>query len=153
MKLSRWAEAFGLVAVVLSLIFVGIEIRHSTQASRAANQHSLLELAIAHQNTILESEELSYIFSAVLDGDVSGLSESQRARADRMRVNMFNIWEAAYYDHQTDQLSDELWTAWNSFNASLANEEFRSWWQGERYGFGSSFAEHVDEVMKDVGSK
>ena len=41
--LSRWTEAIGIIGVIASLIFVGIEIRQNTQAVRGATYQSLTE--------------------------------------------------------------------------------------------------------------
>ncbi|MEJ2238119.1 MAG: hypothetical protein P8X82_07460 [Gemmatimonadales bacterium] len=149
MKLSSWAEAIGLVAVVVSLVFVGMEVRQSTQASRAANQHSLLELGMTNGNMIAADEELSHIFEAMLAGEQAALTELQRARGSRLVGNAFNLWEAAYYNYQTDQLNDELWQGWNSYHASsLSRSGAKAWWRKHRRGYGKSFARHVDEAFE-----
>ena len=58
MKLSTWAEVLGIIALVVSLVFVGVEVRHSTAATSA---QALLNLNDA-MNEILRSDALNYSF-------------------------------------------------------------------------------------------
>jgi len=136
---------------VISLVFVGIEIRGNTRASQAAGQHSLLELAFSNNNLVLADAELGVIDAAILGGRGSDLTDQQMARANGLIANKFNIWEAAFYDNATDQLHPQLWRAWNAFNESRLNSrDMRAWWYANRHGFGSDFAEHVDAVARRV---
>ena len=48
-ELSDLAHAVGAVAVVASLIFVGIQIRQNTRATRAASHHAVSQ-ALNHIN-------------------------------------------------------------------------------------------------------
>ena len=41
--LSRWTETIGVIGVIASLVFVGVEIRQNTQAVRGATYQSLTE--------------------------------------------------------------------------------------------------------------
>ena len=41
--LSRWTEVVGVVGVILSLVFVGVEISQNTQALRGATYQALAE--------------------------------------------------------------------------------------------------------------
>ena len=50
MKLSTWAEVAGILALVVSLVFVGIEIRNNTAATSA---QALLELNVAMNDVML----------------------------------------------------------------------------------------------------
>lgn len=150
MKLSSWVEITGLIAVVTSLVFVGLEIRQNSQASKTANQHALLEMALNYQNTIMQDEELSEIYQAMLEGSEPGLTKEQQGRASQIRGNQFNLWESAFYAHDTGQLNDELWAAWNGFNRSLINDQHRAWWKKNRQGFGESFSSHVDSVLSQA---
>ena len=81
MKLKRWAliaEIVGGLAIVLSLIFVGVEVRQNTEESRAANQHMVIaalreQLLVRAQSPALGAS----IEAASAGGQITPEQESQ----------------------------------------------------------------------------
>lgn len=151
-NLTNWTETVGFAAVVLSLIFVGYEIRESTLATKAANHYALQGLMTNLTNTILESEELSHIDHIMQTSEgYADLTPLQKSRADSIRVYNFNIWEAAFYNHVEGQLDNEIWDAWNRYNRSILTADSWKAWQENKHHFGESFSKHVDNVFIDAG--
>ncbi len=95
MKLSTWAEVAGIAALVVSLIFVGIEIRDNTAATSA---QALLELNVAANEIMLlqaDNAELADIVR-IGDLDVDPLSETERYRYMRTIYSVLNNQENAF---------------------------------------------------------
>jgi hypothetical protein len=82
------AEAIGITAVVLSLVFVGFEIQQTRDMNLAELQHSRLALTHSNMLAVLESEPALEYFGTQIYTPVNGvvwepenLSETQRAAA------------------------------------------------------------------------
>jgi hypothetical protein len=98
MKVSAWVEVLGLGAVVVSLLFVGVEIRQNTAIASA---QALLDLAAAANEILLaqaEDEDLAMIVKRG-DTEIQDLNDAERARFDALVVSLWNTYEAAYAYH------------------------------------------------------
>jgi hypothetical protein len=65
LKLSEWAsiaEVMGAIAVVLSLIYVGLEINENTTEVREANRQQLVNRSFSATGRVAESPSLAMAF-------------------------------------------------------------------------------------------
>ncbi len=94
--LSDWAlvaEITSAFAVVLSLAYVGYELRQNTNAVLSNTQQSLLELAHG-VDAWLQSESFAEI-AVRGDEDYSVLSPQERRQYDKYTQQVLNVWEYA----------------------------------------------------------
>ena len=110
---SKWsaiAEIFGAIAIVISLIFVGIQIKQNTAATYAASYDRLLSdhmsLSIAEANNPEMLAASNYFVASDLPDSENDL-QYQQGRASWMTVG--RIYERAYFAHQYHQLGQEEW--------------------------------------------
>jgi hypothetical protein len=61
--LANIGEIIGAVTVVLSLIYVAVQIRQSTQAQRTENYSRALDRLAAMQSSLSQDDKFSLIFS------------------------------------------------------------------------------------------
>jgi hypothetical protein len=111
MKVSGWVEGLGLGAVVVSLLFVGVEIRQNTAIASA---QALLDLAAAANEILLaqaEDEDLAMIVKRG-DTEIQDLNDAERARFDALVVSLWNTYEAAYAYHAKGVLSSDDYQPW-----------------------------------------
>jgi hypothetical protein len=95
MRWSGLTEVIGMSAVILSLVFVGIEIRDNTAATKA---QALLDFSSAANDlglAVIEDDEFAEILIAG-DADSEELTESNKARYRRYVFAMLNIYENAF---------------------------------------------------------
>ncbi len=119
MKLEKWAliaEIIGGVAIVLSLIFVGLEIRGNTQVVRAEayerNIDSInewrLEL-IRDPRLVATAGEFYEVF-----GDDATDEEVERFRLNLLLNTLFGVYEKSYYALQYGILGPDEWIRFES---------------------------------------
>jgi len=145
-------EIVGVVAVILSLVFVGIELRNNTEAVKADNHYSLLDLSFTQQLVILEDPELSAILSKVLSGDTSSLTTEQQFRGNLMREQLFNMWEVSFYNARSRQLEAEITIALDNYYQRLLTTSTVEWWNDNSASYGESFQLHVNSIIEDGGA-
>jgi len=112
MELGAIGELVGGIAVVVSLIYVGLQLKQGTVATRsnahqaeAANSTALLLRATdPHVFELLRSAHKNY----------EGLSEQEQIEFENHYMALFNHWEALYYEYY-DQLQGgvhaEIWSS------------------------------------------
>ena len=94
-KLSSWVEIVGVSSVVLSLIFVGVELRQNTRASEA---QALLDLNSAFNEINMwkiNTPELIRLRKKV-DTSYDELTKAEKRRAINMFQIELNLFENAY---------------------------------------------------------
>ena len=112
-RLAEWAsvaEIFGAIAIVISLIFVGLQIRDNTVAIQAATYQEHLGFELNHLTAAATDQVLadSYAIGAQ-GGDLNGLSEEDAARAGWLWLATYRLYEGFYLQYLRGTLSPEDW--------------------------------------------
>ena len=79
LRLSDWAniaEVIGAVAVVASLLYVGVQVQENTREIRATNRQQLVGRAHESTNRFAVNPQLTTIIAKVADGDSLTASEA-----------------------------------------------------------------------------
>ncbi len=142
-------EAFGLIAIVASLIFLAYETRQNTIAIQQESQQTIL--AIAHER---DSWLLDSAFAKTYDTgmrDLASLSSPELLQFDTFVGQSLNVWELAFYNHQSGVMTDEVWQGWDAyFRSEVRNASWRQiWTSGKRDAYAESFQSHVDTHLTD----
>ena len=148
------AEIAAAVAVVGSLIFVGIQLRQSTAAAITGNAQSMVQVRTDLALAMATNPELAALHQ-------EGLHPGMRELiAPKPGQNMINLWtlatlrstEAWFMQWRDGQLSDELWSG----NRESLKSYFRSHqsvsdlWVNGRASFSPDFQTEVDTLQREA---
>ena len=114
MTLDQFAsigEIIGAVGVIISLVYLAIQIRSNTEAERTSTYQSIVSDFGALNNSMASSPELSYMFVHGMENYHQFSSEDQ-ARISQMFFQCFHYFENMYYQHRKGYLDDEVWAGW-----------------------------------------
>lgn len=146
LKYREAAELFAAVAVVVSLIFVGLELRQSTIASRAS---AYQEIGIATSEfwyILATNPRLSDIFYAVNEGGVEAyeeLSASDRQLWINMTVGSLRAYETVYLQVEQGLLEPEALTSLG-YEGLRNSEAFTFMWDDIKVHVDTSFATYIE---------
>jgi len=159
MKLEKYAliaEVVSAIAIVITLIFVIVEIRANTHATLAANRQSLAgrtEQFLATQST---SPEIAALVVKVRKGEE--LSAEERYQYGSFLGHALRLAEEGYLQYLDDSLSSEYWqtrarnTIDSRMNSRLSRELYYEW--SELGWFTPQFTEWLDgELESKYGSR
>jgi hypothetical protein len=142
-NLKSAAEILGLVAVVLGLLFVGIEVRQNTAAIHAETLQGLNDssqeflLLLASNPALVEIQ-----LKAVTDPtSLNAIEEQQFSYLERTR------WlrsQNAYFQHQRGTLGDADWETY----ARLLCGRQQSYWQAHESVLAEEFVNFVESTCK-----
>jgi hypothetical protein len=110
MRLEKWAhvaELIGGVAIVLSLVFVGVQIREGNRETRAATIQAALRSEMDMATTFLEYAET---WDKVLNGESLAAGREFREGNLLYQVLMLDT-EIRFYQYQSGYLDEAAWRA------------------------------------------
>jgi len=126
-KLSDWAsiaEIISAVAIVISLVFVGMEIRRNTEAEHLSSYDRLLAEMVNWRMTLAANPEthaawLSYIEAA----DPESVDPTVWRIGQTVGTALVQIYERAYYARTYGRIGD---AEWSRFQRIMCNPDSRA---------------------------
>lgn len=152
LEVKSIVELIGAAAVLIGLIFVGLELRQNTAAVEAATLQNLTDASVDWIVRIVEDPELTRIFMSP-----PGARDSLTAvEAQRLHLLIRAQWlrfQNAYLQWQRGTLSDEDWSLYEGFvctvdNVAAENQTASGWrvvtWDEHREILLTPFVEFVE---------
>lgn len=152
MKLSRIvdiSQIIGVIAVILSLIFIGIQIKQNTNATRAAVRQSVASNDIAYLNTSLNSEILANANAKLADGEE--LTTAEREQLIWQQFVNFMIFETIHYHYQEGYVDKELWDRYQIIITGLLSNNIyaQKSWLKYKNAYTLSFITEIQRIVKN----
>ena len=137
-RFATVAEIAASLGVIISVIYLGIQIQGSNKQLRAQSYNDTLEMLHKPLELIVQDQGLADIVVRA-ETDPESLSQGEWQRYSYLLLLRYNAYEHAYYAHKDSEIREELWKGIESgLTKSLAsNKGFRKFW-GQK---GSIFAE------------
>lgn len=148
-NLQRWslvAEIVGAVAVVISIVYLTVEVQRNTSAIQSQTSQGLLEMANETNQLLSLNPELAAFFTRAQTG-YDLLTPAEHLRWRRWVNSELNIWEHAFYSHVNGTLDDAMWIGYDvSYRASYCNDSAKRIWREIETFYGTEFRAHVNET-------
>ncbi|GAB5480624.1 MAG: hypothetical protein Pars92KO_03810 [Parasphingorhabdus sp.] len=148
---SQIAAALG---IMLSLIFVGIQVR---QSNGQARQHEAARRADATQAVHDNFANMYLTFGSNLEvaevatkglKDPNSLSDGENMVLLSGLMAGMSYMQSAYFKWRQGDLSDDLWRAWQNSNVSyFASPGGKRFWEGRKSNFAPEFVAYVEEHL------
>lgn len=151
-RLNEWAniaEIAGTAAVVISLIFVGVQINQNTVATRAAASQAVHgSFATWYANSQGDPALLSVSIKGMRDYKALNGSEKAQFIAHFMAFSLST--QDAYYKWREGSLDPELWRSWEFVSMNFfSTPGGRAFWDERGYLFAQSFQNFIEnDLMK-----
>ncbi len=144
-RIKAWSETVGILAVIGSLLFVGIEVRQNADATRAATAQSLTDAWAAWNLTMADPEAWSVVRRMLELEDFSDARLEDRAAARSLFKSLFSHWSGQHWQYLNGNLDQSLWDATYrnmQFDVARGGEWLRllKWaWESDGYLFHEDF--------------
>ncbi len=147
--LSSLAQVIGSIGVILSLVFVGLQIKHNTAALQRNEHNSTMEQWTVIRMAIAKNRDIAELMTAGLRG------ESALDAADQLRLEQLlgeHLWAAFHIWDRTQRGvfpkgTFELTTG-PGLRDLLKTARGGAWWASARNkGFIPAFAADVDAIL------
>jgi hypothetical protein len=145
-KYASIAEIVSAVAIVVSLLYVGYEIRRTEVLSSRDIDELLFERNLEANRVLIENADIARIIVKAQDNP-DELTPADRIRYLAFEHNFYDSWEIAFYAHTDGVLIDANWNEWNEFYMQEARRRPKFAWTENRHNFVGAFADYVDGLL------
>ncbi len=149
-KAALIAEVLGGVAVVISVIYLAVQISDNNRILRSQTHHSALEALQRPFEMMLESDSLAGEL-VLCRSDPYAVSEAIWTRCHNYYFMQANGWEYTYYQQNDEALPPSFWPGVDGYMASEArtNPGWVRFWKETADGFGQPFRSYIDERIRE----
>jgi hypothetical protein len=99
------------IAVVLSVLYLGIQVHRSTRVAKVAAQDSAASAVRDVTNTFMENAEMARIWRVGLE-NLSGLSVEDQARFFHATHQFLKALETIHFHYVYGLMDKQLWAGW-----------------------------------------
>jgi hypothetical protein len=145
--LGNLGEILGALAVVVSLFYVGSQIRQNTAAVRSSTAQAVHDNYAAWYSHLAADGELVRISIQGLK-DYASLPDVEKARFVSNFMAFLSYSQNAFYQWREGSLTPQLWVGWEALMINLVSSPGgKQFWAERAYAFGEEFRSHVVNVI------
>jgi len=138
-------EIVGALAVVVSLIYLAVQIRNQNREARAATIQQVLE-SNANFVSQLQDPGLAEIWVVGIEG-LDSLSDVERLRFVIYLTSAMRSFENAYYQWKNGRLDNETWGTLSAVLKDVKSTAgFIEFFKMRRHHFRSEFSDFIDDL-------
>jgi hypothetical protein len=146
-------EVAGATGVILSLLYLAIQIRGEARAKRASTVHDQSNAYRDFLHSLATDDQLSGIYLRGLR-DADELDEAELVRFLSALGFLFRVFEEAFYHWNDGDLDDHVW---HGFSAPivdmLAYPGTIVYWEMRRHWYSAPFREFVEKEIERAGEQ
>lgn len=137
------------VVVVVSLVYLAVQVKQNTRSLRTENYARALDRISAIQSQLSRDAVLTALFSRALLGSAA-LSPRERLQFTWCAYEFFGAFEFIFHQARAGALPDEVWERWAATTAWwLSFPGIREWWAARPTPFSASFSGFVDGCIRE----
>lgn len=148
MSLEIAVNLLASVAVVISVVFLAIEIKKNTQATRSNFYDSFANSNREFLHQLIMDRDLGKLFEKGTKSWKS-LNEDDKRTSNYVYIQMFRIWENLYYQNKMKVLEPWLWDSnKNTIISYFHLNGIQEWWQFRKQSFSKEFVDFLENSEK-----
>jgi len=137
-KFAKYAEIISSVAVLITLLFLVIEVRENSAVIRASSYGQNIELLNDWRYQGASDPEISELFRGYMSGEIHEFSDEQFQRFSFHYLALWSIYENAYFAREYGILGAQ---EWDRFLSQACNQyrivanQGQGYWENNAQGF------------------
>ncbi len=148
-NVNDWLQVIGTFGVIVSLIFVGVQMRQTQRIAAAEIYQARAALKV--HNFALETSSPAMQEALRKAWADEELSENEARNVGLFWYSWLSYWENNYYQHRAGMMSAEQWeSSARTLRRFAAVPHFREWWRATHADWPDSFGEAVDAAVADA---
>ncbi len=154
MKLERWAliaEIGGAVAVVLSVIYLAVQVSDNNRLLRSQAHYNGLELSQRPIEMLVDNERLAEII-VECDVDPSTVNSVDWERCAYYYLILFNGWEYLYYQNIDGSIPPQLFRGADAIFKEFVRTKpgYERFWSEFEVAFDEPFRSYIDAAFLET---
>ena len=146
-KISIVTEIVGAIAIVISLIFVGIQFTENTKTTKSATAASTVATISSWYIEMGNNQQSSSLFWNFM-ADPESLTSEERFQVIINLHGLFLTFQNSYYLSQQGTLDSHIQASITKAAVGVKDQPgFRLFWKLRRELFFPEFQKHIDEIV------
>ena len=143
--LGAMGEFFGSIGVFLSLVYLALQMKHSSAETRDASIHSVMQLTIQFRAESYTGELADIRLKAALNESLTPLED---LKFEGYLSALFELNELVFVQYQKKKLDPEYFEAWERrTTAAISIDRIQMFWVKTKTGYRDSFVEYIDRLI------
>lgn len=134
-------------AVVASLIFVGVQLRHAANQQRIESASGYYDVFRDHMKILSEAGMVD-LFLKGLEHSPDDFEPNERTRLNVFYTMVTRGYQVLYYQAEQKVFEKDFWLhTQNHFRDHLASQYYQGFWDARRHHFPPDFRQVVDNLI------
>ena len=149
--ISGIAETIGALGVIISLLYVGVQIRQNTVAARASNYQQWVDTQVNVNRALSDDPEVASLVDKA-NQDFSALTSAELLRLQMIFYNHFTQWNVAFTNNNYALVDTEKWelVARGYELFMRQSPALQQMWKYCGFVYDEPFKQHVETLMNDL---
>jgi hypothetical protein len=132
------------LGVIISVVFLGFQIRKSTQFTKANYYDSLANSNTNFLSQLVQDPKLAKLFEAAIK-DWNSLSKDDKRTSNFLFIQVFRMWENMFFQNRIRILDNRNWKQHENTIISYFNYTgVQQWWKYRRQTFSEEFIKFLE---------
>jgi hypothetical protein len=150
MTIEQWGaigEVIGAVAVVCSLLYVGLQMRQNSKSVRSATATAATEISNNVYTPVIRDPELAEIAIRGLN-DPNELNSVEMHRFTAHWHNSFIVLQNWFYQWREGNLDGDIWAGWSQVFCDLyTTPGIKQFWERRKGYFAAPFITYCESTL------
>lgn len=147
-SVSALAQVVSAVGVIISLVYLAIQVQQNTRAVRNSTHHVLTLTRLDYITMVAQNADLSHILRVGVQ-DLGQLDEDERQRFNLLMYYMFSSGENFYYQYRQGALDAEQWERWcGTLRVYFRQPGIRAWFETHLTPFAASYTVFLKQEFR-----
>ena len=144
-ELGSLGEFMSGLAVVVTLIYLALQIRHNTRAVRSSMHQDMVESTLRIAESVSDNPDVGRIVLKANE-DYDGLTKEEFVRFEAYAERVFGNFESVFYSYRNSMIEQDLWESWEaSYLADISRTAMRRFWHEDRPMHLRDYMEFIDQ--------
>jgi hypothetical protein len=145
-KLADIAEITSSIAILVTLVFLVVQMQQNTEAIQASSRQAILSEDVQLLNRLSDNTNL------VFNRSKPQLSDEEKVQLHYYYITFFRMWEHQWLQYQNGVLDNVTWENYrNAIGTQLSYDRSRTWWErGAEVQFDLKFVAYVNNYIADI---
>ncbi|PWN06034.1 hypothetical protein DDZ15_12710 [Rhodohalobacter mucosus] len=143
-------DAIGLIAIVGSLIFVGLQVRQGTIATKASTVAQLKDSWVQLNLIEASNPDLAKAWLDVRTNGFENASPVSQSLVSGFIRTLMHTWSNAYYHHRIGTLDEEQWNpVLREMQLVASNKIYIRVWNNWKFIYDEPFRIRFDQIISE----
>ena len=148
--ISSISEMIAAIGVIVSLVYLAVQVRDSVKATRVAAKLQISERLNNFQDMLIQSPELNQVMLEGRKG-IENLNENDRLQFMNLCQKAAWFFSANHFIYKNNDIREEDFHEFDSvIHYWVTSRGFQQWWieWGSENWFGGEIRDHVNQIIQ-----